>query len=82
MYGQCVARNLPPTDGEERSKVMTDRFTEAYNEIEEKNPYVCTICSAEYGHPTIEHFADDLDVERRTWDSEDILDPDPIAFGD
>lgn len=29
---------------------MTDRFTEAFSEIEEKNAYVCESCNDFYGH--------------------------------
>lgn len=61
---------------------MKDRFTEASTELEGKNPYVCETCTTEYGHPTVGHFTGDLDVNQRTWGPEDILNPDPIPFGD
>lgn len=61
---------------------MKDRFTEASKELEEKNPYVCETCTTTYGHKTIEHLTGDIDVTERGWGAEDILNADPVPFGD
>lgn len=61
---------------------MKDRFTEAYSELEEKNSFVCDTCATTYGHPTIEHFAGNVEASKQTLEPEDILNPDPIPFGD
>jgi len=61
---------------------MKDRFTQAFRELEEKNPYVCESCEKIYGHPTIEHFTGDVETTDRNWDPEDILNPDPRPFSD
>lgn len=61
---------------------MKDRFTEASTELVEKNPYVCETCTDEYGHKTVGHFTGELDANVRSWGAEDILNADPIPFGD
>lgn len=61
---------------------MKDRFTEAFKELEGKNPYVCETCTEEYGHPTIGPFAGADKANERSWGPEDILNPDPRPFGD
>lgn len=61
---------------------MKDRFTDASMELEEKNPYVCETCATVYGHSTIGPFTGDSNVNEHTWGPEDILNADPIPFGD
>ena len=65
---------------------MTDRFTKAFTELSEKNPYVCESCDATFGHPTItEHgserdAANPHDMGMRT--PECMYNCDPMPFGD
>ncbi|NJC89190.1 MAG: hypothetical protein FIB02_11780 [Desulfuromonas sp.] len=65
---------------------MKDRFTQAYSELTDNNPYVCTTCETKYGHPTIEHLGGETairgDFEMGTKDTECILFCDPMPFGD
>jgi hypothetical protein len=66
--------------------VMKDRFSEAFAELTDKNPYVCTTCTTEFGHPTIEHIEGRVDLaggyEMGTRTGECILFCDPMPFGD
>ncbi|MCP3176382.1 MAG: hypothetical protein AB7F21_06865 [Desulfuromonadales bacterium] len=32
-------------------KGMKDRFTDAFSELETKNPFTCETCDERYGHP-------------------------------
>ncbi|BCA78428.1 hypothetical protein [Desulfuromonas sp. AOP6] len=32
-------------------KGMKDRFTDAFSELETKNPFTCETCDEKYGHP-------------------------------
>jgi len=61
---------------------MKDRFTKATTELEKKNPYVCESCKTTYGHPTIEHGRGAVDESAHSWGPEDILNVDPMPFGD
>lgn len=65
---------------------MKDRFSEAYAELTEKNPFVCTTCETEFGHPTIEHIEEKVEIrhgyEMGTGRPECILFCDPMPFGD
>ncbi|MDW7645069.1 MAG: hypothetical protein SCI25_08500 [Desulfuromonadales bacterium] len=53
MYGRV---NTKSTNSEERErrrvmKGMKDRFTDAFSELETKNPFTCETCDERYGHP-------------------------------
>lgn len=65
---------------------MKDRFSEAYAELTDKNPYVCTTCTTEFGHPTIGHMEGKADLtsgaEMETRSHECLLFCDPMPFGD
>lgn len=62
---------------------MKDRFTQAYSELTDNNPYVCTTCVPKFGHPTIEHLEDTgHGHELGTRGAECILNCDPMPFGD
>lgn len=65
---------------------MKDRFSEAYAELTDNNPYVCTTCETKFGHPTIEHIEERTDIsvgyEMGTKTPECILFCDPVPFGD
>lgn len=62
---------------------MTDRFTEACAELTERNPYVCDSCTDTFGHPTINHHADDPLWQGASRDvSTCLINCDPMPFGD
>lgn len=65
---------------------MKDRFTQAYAELTDNNPYVCTTCETRYGHPTIGPLGDNADkrhgYETSSRAAECILNCDPMPFGD
>lgn len=65
---------------------MKDRFSEAFAELTDRNPYICTTCTTEFGHPTIERFDEGSDLrgdyEMATRGTDCILNCDPMPFGD
>lgn len=63
---------------------MKDRFTQAYAELTDTNPYICTTCETKFGHPTIEQVGN-VEGDGRdlgTKGAECIFNCDPMPFGD
>ena len=63
---------------------MTDRFTQAFSELTERNPYICESCSTAFGHPTITHLPGDTGKTGRHKkpDTLSSIEFDAMPFGD
>ena len=63
---------------------MSDRFTQAYSELTERNPFVCESCDTTFGHPAITHLAGDPGMTDRPNEIGTLgsIEFDTMAFGD
>jgi len=65
---------------------MKDRFTKAYEELTDRNPYICDSCTTTFGHATVESLGDEhlrgTGHKPHTDVSSCLLNCDPIPFGD
>jgi hypothetical protein len=90
-----IFRPTAPASGRRgKDRAMTDRFTKAFTELTDNNPYVCESCDTTFGHPTImQHGSDRDDTNRHDMSAEHghglgmrspecIYNCDPMPFGD
>ena len=64
---------------------MKDRFSQACEELTDRNAYICDSCTTTFGHATVEALDDHLlrgDHWPPTSGPECLLNCDPMPFGD